>query len=284
MNPLVYHIVSGHSFFTGIGLILLAVVVSFNRRAAVRRVFVVLFVVGVIGVVLSSTPIPYWVYGLATAMSLAWLLTRNRESMRRYTSWALVSVWLLAALVEVPWHVTPAVRSTAVGAMTVIGDSVSAGMEENEAETWPSLLARQRKIIVQDISHVGETASSALKRVQKNGIDASFVIVEIGGNDLLGSTRAPQFEADLDALLSHLKAEELEIVMFELPLLPFYHEFGRIQRSLSVRHDVRLIPKRVFLSILAEGNSTLDSIHLSQSGHQRMADLVWRISQSGVPE
>jgi acyl-CoA thioesterase I len=37
-----------------------------------------------------------------------------------------------------------------------------------------------------------------------------------------------------------------------------------------------LIPKRVFLSVIAGDDSTLDSIHLSQSGHQTMADTVWR--------
>jgi len=47
---------------------------------------------------------------------------------------------------------------------------------------------------------------------------------------------------------------------------------------------VLLIPKRIFLSIIAGNESTLDTIHLSQSGHQLMADCVWRILSSGIPD
>jgi len=44
---------------------------------------------------------------------------------------------------------------------------------------------------------------------------------------------------------------------------------GRIQRSLSSEfHDV-----------LADRDSTLDTIHLSSKGNQRMADLVWSLLQ-----
>ncbi len=65
--------------------------------------------------------------------------------------------------------------------------------------------------------------------------------------------------------------------MFELPLPPFCHEFGRIQRTVAAKHNVTLVPKRVFLSVIAGSGSTLDTIHLSQSGHQFMADAVWQL-------
>jgi len=38
-----------------------------------------------------------------------------------------------------------------------------------------------------------------------------------------------------------------------------------------------LIPKRVFLGILAPEEATVDTIHLTSAGHQRMADEVWRL-------
>ncbi|WP_339688349.1 hypothetical protein [Gimesia maris] len=70
-------------------------------------------------------------------------------------------------------------------------------------------------------------------------------------------------------------------LLLELPLPPFYHGFGRIQRRLAKKHDVKLVPKRVLLSILAGGDATLDSIHLSQIGQQKMADVVWGIVGAG---
>ena len=68
--------------------------------------------------------------------------------------------------------------------------------------------------------------------------------------------------------------------MFELPLPAFCHEYGRAQRTAAAKHDVALVPKRVFLSVIAGNDSTLDTIHLSQSGHHRMADVVWRLVKS----
>ena len=127
-----------------------------------------------------------------------------------------------------------------------------------------------------DISHIGETAASALKRARTQSIESSVVLVEIGGNDILGSTTTTEFARDLDALLAYLEAPDRQVIMFELPLPPFCHEFGRIQRMSAAKHNVTLIPKRVFLSVIAGSESTLDTIHLSQSGHQFMADMVWR--------
>ena len=127
---------------------------------------------------------------------------------------------------------------------------------------------------------MGETAASALKRLKSHSISAHVVVVEIGGNDILGSTTANQFASDLDELLGYLAAENRQIVMFELPLPPFCHEYGRLQRAVAAKHNVRLVPKRIFLSVIAGSDSTLDTIHLSQAGHQRMADCVWRLVNS----
>lgn len=279
MNPIVYHIVSGQSFFTGVGLVLIVVFLSTQKHRLAHRVAFVLFAVGILALVLSSTPIPYCYYALLIVTTLYWLLTLKRSAAKKRASAGMVIVWLGAAAMEMPWHFGPRPIAASSSGLTIVGDSVSAGMEEREAETWPSLLARQHQITIQDLSHVGETARSALKRVQQRGIQFPVILLEIGGNDLLGSTTSTEFEADLDALLQYLKQPNHEILMFELPLPPMLHEFGRIQRLLAMRYGVRLIPKRIFLSIIYDGDSTVDSIHLSQSGHQRMAELVWSLVQ-----
>jgi len=278
---LVYHIVCGQAFFTGVGLLILAAVSSTRSRPIFSRITVLSFLVGVIAVVVSSTPIPYWYYGIAVAVSLAWIASRFKKHWRRRAAYALAAVWLVAALIELPYHFTPSLQPTPTRTITIIGDSVTAGVGDDEtAETWPSILAREHKLQVQDISHVGETAASALKRAKSHAIESSVVVVEIGGNDLLGSTTSTQFARDLNDLLAHLAAADRQIIMFELPLPPFYHEYGRVQRSVAAKHNVTLVPKRVFLSVIAGRDSTLDTIHLSQSGHQFMADCVWRLVKS----
>lgn len=277
MNPIVTHIASGQAFFTGVFLIILAALLSLRQQRMARRAMVLCFLVGVIVVAISSTPLPWWSYGFAGIVTLAWLVTLFRKRSQRGTVYAMVAVWLAAALLELPYHLLPRVEPVNEQSMTVIGDSVTAGLGDEKTETWPRILAREHGIIVQDLSHVGDTVAAARKRVAEAQIDSPLVLLEIGGNDILGSTTPAQFEKNLEALISELESPGRQLVMLELPLPPFYHEFGRIQRKLSRKYDVKLVPKRVLLSILAGGDATLDSIHLSQAGQQQMADVIWNI-------
>lgn len=281
MNPIVYHIVSGHAFFTGVVLVLLAALLSLRESSLARRGMVLSLVIGVLAMAVSSTPLPWWFYGVATLVTLFWLVTLFTKRWRKAAAEAMVGVWLLGLLLEVPYHLTPNVEPVSSRRLTVIGDSVTAGLGDAQTETWPRILAREHEIAVQDLSHVGDTVAAARKRVAETQIDSQLVLLEIGGNDVLGSTTPVEFATSLDSLLTELVSPGRQLVMLELPLPPFYHGFGRIQRRLAKKHGVKLVPKRVFLSILAGGDATLDSVHLSQAGQQKMADVVWGIVGSG---
>jgi acyl-CoA thioesterase-1 len=277
MNLLVYHIASGHAFFTGIGLILFAVAISYWQRPIARRLSGVALIIGLAATAFASAAIGYWYYALLGILLIAWLSSGRWPKYREFAGIPLMIACVGAIAFELPYHFTPRLTPISVGRMSVIGDSVTAGVGDKTV-TWPKLLADAHGIEVQDISHVGDTAESALKRLKKVTIDAPLVVVEIGGNDLLGSTTAAQFEVDLDALLEELKTPRRQLVMFELPLPPLYHEYGRVQRQLARKHGVHLIPKRLLLNIIAPKDATLDTIHLSAEGHQQMADLVWQLS------
>ncbi len=110
------------------------------------------------------------------------------------------------------------------------------------------------------------------------------MLLEIGGNDLLGSPAGENFERDLQELLKRVCQPGRQVLMFELPLPPLHNEFGRVQRRLAAQCHVLLIPKRFLIDLLASEGTTLDSIHLSARGHQRMAALVWRIIRPAYPE
>ena len=280
MNWLVFHIVSGQAFFTGIAMLIGAASASLWGTGAVKRLGILGGVIGLIAVGISSTPLPYWYYGIAGLVTLAWIGTQFRNRWRRSVTFAFIAVWLIAAGLELPYHLLPSLSPASSRSITVIGDSVTAGVGGDEkSERWPSILAREHRLNVQDISHMGETAASARKRAKTESIESPIVLLEIGGNDVLGSTTATQFAHDLDRLLADVSQPNRQLVMFELPLPPFANNYGLIQRALAKKYHVALVPKRVFLSILAGEDSTLDTIHLSQTGHQHMAECVWRIIQ-----
>jgi acyl-CoA thioesterase I len=284
MNWLVYHVASGHAFFSGVALIVVAAIASARSTRIARRVVVLAFLVGVIAIAISSTALPYWVYGVAGGFTLLWLVSAFVENWRRWARVSVVAAWAVAAAVEVPYQVSPALVPAPSRSMTVIGDSVTAGMgDSDQSERWPALLAKEHGLIVQDISHPGETAASALKRAKSQQLQSPVVLLEIGGNDLLGDTTSVEFARDLDALLGYVSATGRQVVMLELPLPPFQIEFGRAQRSLARKYRVALIPKRVLLSVLAGKDSTVDTIHLTQAGHRTMAATMWKVVEKAFP-
>ena len=284
MNGLVFHVVSGQAFFTGIAVVISAIVGTERNQRFARHAAGISIFLGIILVVASSTAIPYWIYAVSLVATIAWIVSRFLNRWKRWAPAVAVGAWMMAAVAEIPFHISPHMKQATSRSITVIGDSVTAGIDGDESsERWPSLLARQHALDVHDISHIGETAGSALKRIRGQNIDSPVVLLEIGGNDILGSTTSSQFATDLDALLEAVCDPNRQVIMFELPLPPLYHEYGRIQRTLARKHHVILIPKRVFLTILAGSESTLDSIHLSQAGHHRMAETVWSIIEPAFP-
>ncbi len=284
MNWLVYHVASGHSFFSGVALIFFAMLLSDRSGPIAKRVLSVAFLLGVIAIAISSTPLPNWYYVLAGLVTIGWLLSAYVTSWRDYARLAVISTWTVALALEVPFHFTPTLEPTSSRSLTIVGDSITAGMGmQDRSVRWPMLFAAEHQVRVQDLSQPGATTGSALKTVMAQSIAGQVVLLEIGGNDVLGDTAAAEFSNDLDALLSQLVVPGRQVVMFELPLPPFRNDFGRIQRSLARKHKVALVPKRVLLSAITADDSTVDSIHLTPAGHQRMATLVWSFVKSAFP-
>jgi acyl-CoA thioesterase-1 len=105
----------------------------------------------------------------------------------------------------------------------------------------------------------------ALQRIEGKLVPNAIVVIEIGGNDMLGSTTSDEFEKHLDRLLANLKGETRCLVMFELPLLPNKVAYGRIQRRLSKKHNVFLIPKLYLANVITSEGATEDGLAFVQT-------------------
>lgn len=290
MNALIHFFGSGAAFFTGAALVLSSVaLVGFHRRAWSLAVGECAAVIGLILIAFSATPLPYWYYAVAAGVSLTGMVAERSQrtifkNHRRWFRLAVAIVWSAGVVAEIPYQFSPTLSPAGRPTLYILGDSVAAGMGETGVETWPRLLARRHSIPVQDLSQMGATAGSALRRLDKSPVVDGIVLVEIGGNDMLGRHPVGEFERDLDKLLARLDGPDRTVVMFELPLIPFSNEYGRIQRRLAEKHHVRLIPKRIFIRVLTDGGATVDSIHLSPQGHELMAAAVWEIIHSAYSE
>jgi acyl-CoA thioesterase-1 len=271
MNPFVVHVANGQVFFTAVILIVSGLLLK--ERIPLRRLPVFVCLTGLLFVAISSVPFPAAIVALNLVLTV-FALMKGRPKLRRI----VCLVWIVGAVLELPLQITPLLPQSLADAMppvVVLADSVTAGLGEGVATSWQLLLASSSQLQVLDYSHVGETARSALKRAADRGVpDSAVVVLEIGGNDILGGTSLEQFQRDLRELLAYLHQRNCHVYMFELPLPPFHAGWGRAQRDLAHEFDVALIPKHQLASVFVGDHATLDSIHLSQTGHNRMLKIV----------
>lgn len=279
MNPLVFHIVSGDAFVTGNVLLVLAAASFWWKQSIVNRFSVFAAFIGMLLIVLSAAPFTIVYYALLGLLVIALIWANSHKNSRRVALRLTCAIVLFAGF---------GVTSDLVARMpvqfdrlvprhlTIFGDSVTAGMGENEAVTWPNLLASQHQIEIDDRARMGATVGSQLRELDIETIKPGVILIELGGNDIFGATTPEQFHGQLDDLLSRLSLTGQPIVMLELPLPPTFNRFGLSQHELTGKHRIHLVHKQLFASILAGNGATLDSIHLSQQGHDLMAEKIWK--------
>jgi lysophospholipase L1-like esterase len=274
------HFASGQSFFSGLLLLSFTVVLSRlcgNRWAAMLRN--VLAVVGVLLVLLSSTPLWLPLYFVLCITAGIWIIIENTRQLRRYRVRARMVIFLVAVLSagsELPWIFTPTITGKPAAEMIVVGDSISAGLGR-KITPWPKVFAETYRIPVTNLSQVGATAADAVKQAGQIHDDAALVLVEIGGNDLLMGSTVQEYASGLNKVLAKVCSPGRSVIMLELPLPPFEADFGRVQRQLASKYHVALIPKRLFASVLASPGATEDGLHLSADGAKRMAAMIHEI-------
>ena len=284
MHPVVIILAGVGTFFTGLALLVAAVVARRIGSRRADRAALWLVILAALALVASATPLPPWAWpalALPVAlMPLAPPTPRGRAAVAAASVAAILAVGTSEALQAR----LPVLRPAPERRVAIIGDSLTAGHgDDDRAIAWPALLEGRHGVAVENLARAGATAATALGEVLRRPPEAPVVLVEIGGNDLLGGTAPEDFERALDALLGALARPGRQVAMFELPLPPFHERYGRIQRRVAARHGVALIPEGVLLEVLGGAEATVDSIHLSQAGHERIAEIVWRFLGPALP-
>jgi lysophospholipase L1-like esterase len=277
MNEIVYLFCSGTSLFWGAGLVAAAGILSgFIRLPLVRALVRMAAAVGVVLVVLSSVPLPVWVYPVWCGAVAAWLV-REATSAAQHSSavlrGAVVVSCLVIALAEGPRYIPPEIPVAPNGTVYVIGDSLSAGTGAGE-RVWPAVLDGMIPQKVVNLAQEGATTHAAWVQAAQIRSEPATVLVEIGGIDLLGDTPADEFEENLRALLGTAGGFGRQLVMFELPRPPLRNSYGRVQRELADEMDVVLLPRQILARAITTPGGTLDDLHLSDEGHRRLAEKV----------
>jgi acyl-CoA thioesterase I len=293
---LVYHIVSGHAWFSSIILFLIIVAIDlcsfFDERKRARLVARILLILSFIVAAISGTPLSLLFAGPLIAAAITYVFAGFGCAIRKRRGFlaVIISVLLIAALLlEIPSHIARFPEEPRPQKLYVFGDSITAG-GFGEKQRYPSLLQESASIEVKDLSHAGATAESALMfqaarlELQKG---REWAVLEIGGNDMLHGTPAHVYHENLEQLINKARGDLMmprKLVMFELPIVPGCWAFGRYQRQLAEKYSVTLIPKRILAGILLDQRNTVDGIHLTQRGHDRMAEELLKYIGTAVSQ
>jgi lysophospholipase L1-like esterase len=280
MPWIVYFIAGGGTFLPGTGLIAIAIIsrAIFHRRW-IAFLSIVIAIVGMTMVAISAEAIAWWIYGVWITIGLLWFLrgTFASRRLKRILDTGALAATFTAAAIAASFQLRPTVPPGPSSRIYVIGDSISAGIGSKGESTWPELMAAEHGVEVINLSRAGSTISAATRRLQSSPLGDGLVVLEVGGNDILGHATADQFGKDLDALTNQVHGNGRRIIMLELPLFPFDNAYGLEQRRVARKNEIRLIPRRHFAKILAAPGATLDGIHLSETGRLAMAKMVWEV-------
>jgi len=268
---------------------LAAVPAFWLRGRLVKKALAGLATLGILLVVMSSTPIRWYVYGPwlavaagSVAVAYAEALPRRLRNLRPVVAAVLLSASSTLCVAEARHWWLPRISGGSGAPVFVIGDSLSAGTGA-DTTVWPEIHARRSGRRVVNLAEPGATLRSALRQAAKLPEGPGILVLEIGGNDLLNGAGARAFREDLDRLLTIAAGPGRQVVMFELPLPPFHAAFGEAQRSLATKHGVTMIPKRCLGAALGLEGATLDGLHFSRTGHDYVAEFMARVIRPGTP-
>jgi len=292
VNFVIFQFAGGNAFFAGVALLASSLLLLSRARGVVARgCGRALLIVGLVIVASSGTPLNRWLYLALGLLAIVCLLLCELPPAaalsKRRAMITLVFCAVLAGVCVSEWRhrVAPKIQVSSSQRIYVVGDSVSAGVGSG-IKLWPEILGYSTKLEVVNLAQAGATAATALRQAKAITSAHSLVLLEIGGNDILGATNPAEFRAALDALLSQLKSDGHDVIMFELPLPPFCNAYGETQRGLAHKYGVPLIPKTVLANVFARKDATMDGIHLTQPGHEALARSVGKmlvIESVGTP-
>ena len=167
-----------------------------------------------------------------------------------------------------------------------LGDSLTAGLGLEPAQSYPSLVGQRLvregypyEIVNAGVS--GDTSAGGLRRLQWSlEGDVKVLVVALGANDGLRGLSPAEMKKNLAAVIEQATAKGVTIVLAGMEAPPnfgadYTRQFRDVYRELAQQYRVRFIP---FLLLGVAGNGSFnqsDGIHPNVRGAQMVADLVW---------
>ncbi len=159
----------------------------------------------------------------------------------------------------------------------VLGDSIAAGYGLPAEESFPARLEAALKAKGVDAEIVNSGISGDTSAGGRNRLGwalaskPDYVIVELGGNDGLRGLEPKDTRANLDAIITQLKAKGVKVMiagMYAPPNLGkrYEAEFNAIYPELAAKHGVALYPFILEGVAMRQDLNQRDGIHPNRKG------------------
>lgn len=157
----------------------------------------------------------------------------------------------LAGLALLP--AAPALAQARPRIVTVLGDSITAGLGLPRQQALPAVLEAELKrlgktVRVRGAGVSGDTSAAGLARVDFSvQPDTSLCVVAFGGNDLLQGLDPKRTSSNLDRMISKLQARRIKVVLAGMAPPPalgrsYARDFAGIFPALAKKHGAALYP------------------------------------------
>ena len=168
-----------------------------------------------------------------------------------------------------------------------LGDSLTEGAGVTREEAWPDLLARKTGWVVVNGGVNGDTSEAALRRLpnlleQHNPV---LVLVALGGNDMLRHIPQQQTIANLERILTRIKAHGAKPVLLATPNpslmgAVFQHlSAPDFYRKVAEEQQVPLIEDAI-ADVISDPQLKGDPLHPNAAGHTRLSEKIFKELQS----
>ncbi len=163
------------------------------------------------------------------------------------------------------------------------GDSLMAGYGLDTGQSFPEklqkvLVGKGHDVVIENAGVSGDTTSGGLSRLDWSVPDGTdMVILELGANDMLRGISTNVTRANLDAMITRLKARDITVLLAGMRAAPnlgpdYQQAFDAIYPDLASKHGVVLYP--FFLDGVAAERDLLldDGMHPSAAGIDAMVE------------